>query len=116
MAWGVRVQRVYSAGLHDTQGARGPGALAIWFDGETEAQRKSALEWNQPHKVGSTLVACIIPGAQAFLYSSADFEVGVKEILGGFKGYAYSRALSREPMGSQHAERGPDSPPFSAPL
>lgn len=47
----------------------GPMAKAFgrWFDGETEAQRESALEWNHlTSKVGSASVACSIPGAETF--------------------------------------------------
>ena len=69
--------------------------------------RKSLL-WNGislTGKVGSVPMACSILGAEAFLCSSEGFEVGIREFLSGFKGCAHLRALSRGPVGSQHAGR-----------
>lgn len=44
---GGGVQRCAVAGCLGV-GVRWPGTCAICFDGETEAQKESALEWNQP--------------------------------------------------------------------
>lgn len=96
----------------------GPMAKAFgrWFDGETEAQRESALEWNHlTSKVGSAPVACSIPGAETFSAACQALRLGSGKSWVALKGYAHPRGLSRGPMGSQHTEWGLTLPP-SLPL
>ena len=116
VAWGVHVQRGCSAGLHGARWATWPETLVICFHGKTGP--RGSLLWNGINltgKVDSAPVACSIRGADAFHYSSTGFEIGIREILGGFKGYTHPRGLRRGPMASQHGGRAPDSSPFSAP-
>lgn len=80
---------------------------------------RKSLRWNGislAGQVGRVPVACSAPGARMFLCSSEGFEVGIREVLRGFKGHSHLRASSTGPPHSQLAGwGGPDSSP-SPPL
>lgn len=112
MAWGMRVQRVYSATLHDAV-CEG-GHVATDF-GETEAQRESDGNGiSLLRKWAPCLWLVLSQGAKACLCSLAGFEMEIREGRPGFKGYTQPRASSRGLVGSQHTGRGLDFP-FPAP-